>query len=261
MRSAAWIMLVLSGLLLAACGSRETQPARTGSAVERTSPVRAAEINTRLGVGYLERGDVQLAMEKLLKAVEQDPSHAPAHLALGMIYERIGDSRRAVEHVQRAVRLAPGDGAAHNSLATLYCRFGRFKDADREFQLALEDPFYRTPDLVLANAGACAKRAGDMESAERYLRSALDIDPRSPVALYHLADLSYQQGDAFRARAFIQRLESIVEPDAGTLMLAWRVETALGSVQDAERYAGLLRARFPDSDEAQALRLAQLNND
>ncbi len=243
-------------LLLSGCASTggELNPQRTGSAVERVSPVRAADINTRLGVGYLERGQIQLALEKLELAVSQDPHHVPAHLALGIVYERIGRDTRALGHLERAARLAPEDGAVHNSFAALLCRVERFDEADRHFREALEDPFYPTPEVVLSNAGSCARRAGRDSEAEDYLRQALEIDPRNRLALFNLATLSFESGRAFPARAFLQRLEATgpLGPDA--LLLGVRVERALNSPEDAERYAMQLRSRYPESLQAEQLR-------
>lgn len=247
--------VTLMCLVLSGCATNDVQPSqRTGSSGDRVSPVRAAEINTRLGVGYMERGDLQIAMEKLEAAVRQDPEHVPAHLALGILYESIDRDAQALEHLRRAARLAPDDGAAQNSYAALLCRTGRYEEADRHFRRAMNDPFYATPEVVLANAGACARRGELYIEAEKYLRDALEIDPANRLALFNLSELFYQKGNALRARAFLQRLESIgpVGPDA--LWLGYRIESELNSAPDVERYAELLRGRYPDSPQASELR-------
>lgn len=251
-RSAAGAFIVL---LVAGCATtnNDVSPQRTGSSVERISPVRAADINTRLGVGYLERGQIQLALEKLELAVRQDEQHVPAHLALGIVYERIGRQERALDHLERAVRLAPEDGAAHNSLAALLCRIGRFGDADRHFRSALNDPFYSTPEVVLTNAGSCARRAERLEDAETYLREALQIDPVNQVALFNLALVTLDRNEAFTARAFLQRLEGTGPLGPEGLLLGVRIESALENVEEAQLYASRLRARYPDSLEADQL--------
>ena len=244
-------------IALAGCAtsnSSDSDPRRSGSAVDRVSPVRAAEVNTRLGVGYLERGELQVALEKLELAVRQDPKHVPAHLALGIVYQSIDRNERALEHLETAVELAPEDGGAHNSYAALLCRVGRYKEADRHFRSALNDPFYATPGVALANAGSCARRDGRNEEAERYLREALEYDPRSRTALFNLAGLSFQQGESLRARAFLQRLEGAGGLGARALLLAVQVERSLGSEAIAEGYARTLIERYPDSPQASQLR-------
>lgn len=247
--------MLYATLFLGSCATTpEDRPTRTG--MDRTSPVRAAEVNTRLGLGYLEQGEVQLALEKLQYAIRLDAEHVPAHIAIGVIYESLGDDSRAARHLLRASRLAPEDGGTQNIYGTFLCRHGRFAEADRHFQIATRDPFYDTPEVAWTNAGACARRAGEPEKAERYLRNALSISPNYPEALYHMADLSYQQGDAFRARAFLQRFEAAAADEPGSLILGYRVETALSSPGEANRYANRLQQLFPDSPEARELRQA-----
>ncbi|MCA1778714.1 MAG: type IV pilus biogenesis/stability protein PilW [Xanthomonadaceae bacterium] len=244
-------MLVLTGC---ASSSPVEQPRRSGSTVDRVSPNRAAELNTRLGVGYLERGNVEIALEKLQLAVRLDPKHAPAHLAIGIVYDSIGRDSQALKHLKTAVELAPGDGAAHNSLAAVLCEAGRYDEADKQFKAALEDPFYSTPDVVLANAGACARRGGKDSTAERYLRDALSIDPANRSALFNLSQMYYSQGNALQARAFLQRLESTGQMGPASLLLGYRIERALTSEETAKRYATLLETRYPESPQASEMR-------
>ncbi|MDT8408517.1 MAG: type IV pilus biogenesis/stability protein PilW [Wenzhouxiangellaceae bacterium] len=242
--------------VLTACSTTEStrNVVRSGSSADRISPVRAAELNTRMGVGYLEQGEPQIAMQKLLLAVQQDPEHVPAHLALGFVYESINSNDKALQHLKTAVRLAPEDGAAHNSYAALLCRVGRYKEADRHFQAALEDPFYSTPDVALANAGACARRDGRDADAEGYLREALSIDEQNRSALFNLSEMFFLQGNALQARAFLQRLESIGRLSPAALLLGYRIERALDSDQMARQYAQTIESQFPDSPQASELR-------
>jgi len=119
---------------------------------------------------------------------------------------------------------------------------------------AVRDPFYDTPEVAWANAGACARRNGDLETADQHLRRAIEIDPQYPDPLYHLADIHYQQGEAFRARAFLQRFESVANPEPGALLLGYRIERQLDNHADAYQYADRLEREFPDSSQARELR-------
>lgn len=254
-------MLALS-LLLAACATTQGEPDRSGhTGMNRISPVRAADINTRLGVGYFERGDLQLAMEKLERAIEFDPAHVPAHVTLAMVQERLGRHSRARGHYLDAVRMAPEDGGTLNSYATFLCRQGEYVQAEEYFSRAIADPFYATREVAHTNAGACAIRGGMPERAERHLREALSINPAYSDALYHLARLHLQQGDAFRARAFLQRFEAAGEIDPAALGLGYRIERQLGNTREAARYLQRLEAGFPDSPEARDIRQQTSEND
>lgn len=250
MKCAALLSLVLS---LAACATTG-QNGGAGGSMDQPSPVRAAEINTQLGIGYMERGQGRIAMEKLELALQHDPDHVPAMGALGLLHEQFGNMSRAEQYYRRAARLAPNDGATQNMYGAYLCRVGKLNEAVRRFIAATEDPFYDTPDLAWSNAGTCALGIPDAERAETYFRRALEINPNLPEALYHMADLQYRQGDAFRARAFLQRLEATSMFDPEILMLGYRIETALSNPTQAEEYATRLQTRFPDSVEATALR-------
>jgi type IV pilus assembly protein PilF len=255
----AWIICVMTVALLGCATTSEPPTARSG--MDRVSPVRGAEINTRLGVGYLERGQTQTAMEKLQTALEHDPDHVPAHIALALIYDQIGDSARAARHYRQAARLAPNDGGTQNSYAVFLCRQGNYQDAERHFMTAVNDPFYSTPQVAWSNAGACARRSGRLDVANQHLRKALEIDPEYPDPLLHLAELYYQQGEAFRARAFLQRFESAANPEPGALLLGFRIESRLQNSHDANQYASRLEQQFPDSDEVSELRRERQHHD
>ncbi len=260
-RTAGLLVAMLVGLVLTGCATSPDTGPTTRAGMDRVSPVRAAEVNTRLGIGYLERGELQIAMEKLNTALRHDSAHVPAIVTLAMIYEEIGNTSQAERHYRQALRHAPNDGATLNSYAVFRCRRGDYADAEDVFERALLDPFYATPEVAKLNAGACARRSGEYERAEHHLRSALDIDPELPGALYHLAQLYYQQDDAFRARAFLQRFEATGTTEPGALLLGFRVESSLGNVSEARHYSSILEERYPDSREARELRTQVQDDD
>lgn len=255
------LLLAATVLALCACATTPDSASYEREGMNRVSPVRAAEVNARLGLGYMERGQLQLAIEKLETSLRHDPDHTPAHLTLALIYEQLGDSRRAGQHYRRASRLAPNDGATQNAFAVHLCRQGDYREADRHFQRALDDPFYETPELAYSNAGSCARRAGDLEQAEAYLREALAIAPGYPDALYRMAELKLEQDDPFRARAFLQRFESAAGTEASALKLGYRIEYALDNPIEADQYAARLEQDFPESSQARELRSLREDDD
>lgn len=261
--SRVWFCLCLLVLaaLLAGCATTapEAQHGRTG--MDRVSPVRSAEIHTRLGIGYRDRGQLQLAVENLEIALRQDPNHTPAHVVMALLQERVGNTRKAEHHYRQAARLAPTDGATQNAYAVFLCRNGQFNEAQQRFERAFADPFYATPEVAFANAGACARRANRPEQAEVWLRRAVEIDPNFSDALYQLAELYFEQGELLRARAFLQRFEGVADTDAVSLRLGFMIESALDNPPDAERYVRALESAFPNSAEAQEVRILRRNDE
>ncbi len=214
---------------------------------------RAAELNTQLGREYMDRGQYEVALEKLKKAVASDNDFAPAHTMLAVLYETIGETDNAGRHFQAAVRADPSDGGVNNNYGAFLCRTGKPEGVDRYFETALQDPFYRTPEVAMTNAGACALQRGDEEQGETYLRQALAYDPEFPDALLALAGLSYERNDLLRARAFLQRFDVAGAMTPESLLLGYRIETGLGNREQANRYRTELIQQFPAAPETAEL--------
>ncbi|MFN9731030.1 MAG: type IV pilus biogenesis/stability protein PilW [Pseudomonadota bacterium] len=243
---------LLLAVALAGCGAT---PARRDPPATRDADGReqAVQTNVRLGQGYLSQGKLELARDKLLRALELDPRSVPAHTVVAILYERIGDRERARVHYRRSVELAPAAGDAQNNYATFLCQEGNYEEADRRFGLALDDPFYRTPAVALSNRGACALSAGRAEAAEESLRRAVQLAPDMPDALYGLARATFARGDFLRARAFVQRYEATGASGAEGLLLGYQIERSLGNMPGANDYRQRLLAQFPDSEAARRL--------
>lgn len=240
------VTALIIAALAAGCVSAPT-------AGQKVSDQDAARYNVQLGMNYLQRGDLEGAREKLERAVQQDPSLPAAHAALGILYERAGDMRRAGDHLRRATRLAPDDPNMLNNYGGFLCRQGDRREGIRHFDLAAGNPYYRTPEAALTNAGVCARGIPDAEVAENYFRRALDANRNYADALLQLADLSLETQRALQARAFLQRYEAVSSASPYSLALGHRIETAAGDLQAASEYAGRLRREFPDSREARGL--------
>lgn len=243
------ILRVLPTLLLvAACAS---SPA--GSEGEDQAR-RAAETNTQLGRQYMQRGDFEIALDKLKRAVAYDKTYAPAHTVLAFLYENIGDDEMAEKEYREAVRYDPDDGGVNNNFGAFLCSDNRWADAEPYFERALNDPFYDTPEVALSNAGLCALNAGDLDKADKYLRQSIEYDANLSASLLALAQLSYRQGKDLNARAFLQRYEGVASHTEESLELGYRVEKELGDENAADRYRRQLVQQFPNSSAARSLK-------
>lgn len=214
----------------------------------------AARIHTELAQHYMANGDLQGALAKLQLALKFDPDYAPAHTVIAYVYEKIGKLPEAEAHYRRAEALEPGKGATNNNLGQFLCRTGKAQESVGYFRKAVADPFYNTPDMALANAGICQMNIGDVAGAEASFRDAIAKNPHNGSALFHLAEVLYRQGDAFRARAFIQRFDALGQPSAEALKLGYDIELRLGNMDAAQTYLRRLQGQFPDSEQARALK-------
>jgi type IV pilus assembly protein PilF len=225
-----------------------------GGGVERPSVNDAAQANLNLGAGYLRQGNTTLAIERLRRALAQDPQLVEAHSTIAVAYDQIGSLDEAETHYQRATQLDPNNGDAANKYAVFLCnRQNRWADAAPYFQRAANDPSYRTPEVALTNAGVCARTAGQTEAAVESFRAALARNARYPDALLNLMELSHEGGNPLQARAFIQRYLAAHSPTAPVLWLCVQVERELNDAAAADRCAAQLRSGFRGSAELEQL--------
>jgi len=231
----------------------------TSSSVSSQGAEDAALANLNLGVAYLRQGRPEVALANLQEALEYDPRLMAAHSTIAIVYEQLQQPALAEEHYRRAMQLGPEDGSAANSYAVFLCRNGRWTEAERYFRRAADSPRYPTPEAALTNAGVCARGAGDLAAAERYLREALTRNDGFPDALYNMADLSYQSQDYLAARAFTQRYLSGAAGSPEILLLCVRVERQLGGDDAAAQCAAQLRTGFPNSAEVTQLNATERN--
>ena len=231
-------------LLLTACTSTP------GPVDEESDARKAAETNTALGQGYMQREQYEIALEKLKRAVAYDNTYAPAHTVLGILYETIGELDLAEKEYAEAVTYDPDDGDINNNYGAFLCSVGKGKGADQYFLKAVKDPFYKTPEVAYLNAGNCALSEGDLDKADVFLRQSLGYNDKMPSALISMADVNYQTGNYLRARAFLQRFGSVGAWDEDSLLLGYRIESKLGDAKSANRYRVELLSLFPDSSQA-----------
>jgi type IV pilus assembly protein PilF len=221
---------------------------------EKQDRAAAAEANTSLGLTYMSQGKLQDAKEKIEKALGQNPKSATTQQAAGFLYDRLGDDKKARSHYEQAVKLA-GDSNPEviNNYAVFLCRKGDKKLGEKYFLEAAQNALYRTPEAAYSNAGRCARADGRPKDAEPYFRKALAIRPEFPDALVQMAELTFEAGNAFQARAFLQRYMAVATATAESLWIGYRIEKSMGDEQAAREYADRLKREFPTSEQTTQL--------
>ena len=250
-RIVAMLGLVLASLLSAGCQSGGNLREPTAAVAQDVDPL--AKNYTQLGLGYMREGEYELAWRRLHRALEIAPDYSAAHNGMGLLYERLKQPSKADEEYSRAVTLNPTDSSAQTNYGSFLCREGRVEEAEQRFLQALKNSLYATPENAYANAGVCLHGAGQDEKAERYLRSALERNPKLPTALLTMAEIRYDAKKMLSARAYLQRYLEVGEQTPKVLWLGIRIERELGDRQAVASYAARLRSRFPDAEETALL--------
>ena len=206
------------GVPRAAALADGASPARPAAEAGQGAPRRpeaydAYMLGLRFWSQRTENG-VREAIHHFERAVDLEPSFAPAHAALADAYGlaaalRYGDLsadegfRRAREAARRALQLDPRLAAAHTALALILQNDGQRVEAEREFRLALDlDPrsataLQRYAQLMLGN--------GRLSSAIEVTERALALDPLAPALNSNLCYFLYLARSYDRAAGYCRK--------------------------------------------------------
>ncbi len=206
------VAIVLAGALLGACAS--------------TSPDMKREANARMemGIGYLRQNNSPAAMKELTKAKELDPDNPEIDMVLGIAYQARGDFKNAEKFLRRAVNRKPDYADAHNNLGYLLSLQGRSKEAIREYEKAVGNILYQTPEVGYTNMGEEYRRMKDLKKAEEMYRRAISFNSRYAAAYRGLSTVETATNRwADAARSLDQCIAYAPE--------SWNCWMELGSVQ------------------------------
>lgn len=239
--------LIFAAMLASGCAMISQGPVSESDA-------NAAKLNLQLGVGYMQQGNYQVALEKLKKSLEYNDRFAETHNALGVLYEETGENALAEEHYQRAVALDDHYTLAKMNYGRFLCAHGKPAEGESLFLAVASDPSDKSSGAAYTSAGSCAKQANDLGKAEEYFRKALEQNPNDVVGLYEMTQLSHQQAKDLQARAFLQRYHDLAGYSPASLLLGIEIEDALGGGSLRQEYERLLLTRFGDSDPARRIK-------
>jgi type IV pilus assembly protein PilF len=242
-------------------GCASNKPAQTTAAPVAPEPVKAqeatplqrAQIKTDLAAGYYERGQFDVALQVLDEAQNLDPNYPKTYNVYGLVYTMLGETQKAETNFQRGLALAPNDSDIRANWGAFLCATGRAREAIPEFEAALRDSLYKSPEIALINAGKCSATLGENKKADEYFRRALGASPGNSIAAYNLALLAYREARLDDARSWLRPVMRDASPRAEALYLGMCIERKQGDRQAEISYMTQLRNRFPNSPEAKAL--------
>jgi type IV pilus assembly protein PilF len=217
------------------------------------TPRQRAEIHAELAAGYYERAQMNIALEELAIAEQIDATYPRIYNLYGLVYTYMNELPRAEQYFKRALELAPSDPETRHNWGWYLCTHGRARESIPEFEVAIRNPLYRSPEVALVNAGKCSASIGDVAAADQYFRRALQIRPNDPTAAYNLALVSYRGARLAESRALMRIVMQQTNPAPEALFLGLCIERKLGDRAAEQSYVTQLRNRYPDSAETRAI--------
>jgi Flp pilus assembly protein TadD len=156
--------------------------------------------HNNLGLAYMSKGQVDVAMAEYEIALTLKPDHAEAHNNLGLAYMSKGQVDIAMAEFETALRLNPGYSNAHNNLGNVYADKGQLDKAMAEYQtVLLLDPSNADAHN---NLGCLFESVGQLDKAMTEFETALRLKPNHKEAHNNLAViyLRRQGGDGTQRR-------------------------------------------------------------
>jgi len=236
-------------VLLSACGGGAAKKSST----DITANESPGDLYVNMAAAYYQRGQMNEALDRALQGMAQDKRNPRAHYVLGIIYQRLGKTKEARQYFAEAVRIEPNNPDFLNAHGSMLCLERKYAEALAQFEKALADPLYRSPEVARMNAADCARRSNRRAESERYLREALSTNPNFAPALLAMAKLSFERGAYPDARHYMARYSRVGQTTPEALLLASRIEAQLGNKKGAKALAEALQARFPDAPELMQL--------
>lgn len=240
-----WSTLLLLVMIISMTACVKTTPPEKNA--------RAAELNVRLGVNYLQSGNFKLANRKLKKALAQNPRSSLVQWTNALLEEKLDHPEEAESHYKKAVKLNRNDSEAYNNYGAFLCRQQRVDEALQAFESAVNNPLYSTKDYAYTNAGICLNEQGRKDEAKAYFLKALEIHPPSASANYQLALLYYEQGGYRQSSLIRERIRGEAANTAHVLWLCAVTERQLGNNNRAGSCSKKLLHLYPASKEADKL--------
>ncbi len=194
---------------------------------EHNKQLSAAKINTRLGMAYLERHDIQRSKQKLLLALQQGPTLPEAWYSMGYFLESTGNKEQAKQYYLKAVQFGSGRGDTLNNYGTFLCRSGDYQGAVQQFLKAVQDPNYLQLAAAYENAGLCTLKTAHPAEARRYFEKALAEDPKRSTSLIELAELNFNLGKYALARRELDQYLRSFSPTGRTYLLEQKIDGKL----------------------------------
>ena len=213
-----------------------------------------AKIHTELAASYYQRSQYAIALQELDVAMQANDKYVTAYNVRALVRMALREDQRAEADFKYALALDQQDSETHNNYGWFMCQRGREREAMQQFQAALANPLYATPEKSNLNAGLCAQRLTEFREADNFFQRALLLKANYAEALVALAALNYELNDYAQAKSYFMRyLQQSPELTPAQLLLAVRIEKKFGDRQAQESFTLQLRKHFPESREVQQL--------
>ncbi len=178
---------------------------------------------------YDRTGNISLAEQAYVRAIEIDSYYNPARINLAGLYYNQKRFAEAEKLFKKVIELEPAFGQAYYSLGLLYAEQNKMLEAVEYMKLATEKIDYN--DRVPYNYGLILQQLGKRDEAELAFKRGLSINPNSTSNLYALGYLYFEQKRFKEAAPVLQRLLALEPENQQYQQIYSTIQQALGQNQ------------------------------
>ncbi len=158
-----------------------------------TSVFSRAQLHFRRGKACMERGEYDLAIDSLAKALYEDPNFVKAHILLAKAYtKKKGAYLESIKYLKNALELDPDNLEACTLLARIYIENGKYEDALPVVKGILE--IAPNSGFAYGYMGEILHYKGKDQEAIEALRRSLQLDQGNPRVYFLLGKVFERLG-------------------------------------------------------------------
>lgn len=240
-----FLVLCILGLL-SACAVQEFEGER------KVDPIAGARARVAIAAEYIQKGQPELALQHLQRALEQDPKSFEAHNVMGVLLEQDDNFEKAEQSYQKALSLNGDYPQARNNYGVLLFRLKRYKEAMAQLDIAANDLSYERREVALDYVGRIALMLDQKDKAYTSFERLLKLSPRMPEPALILAQLAFDDKKYDDAARYYQKyLRNLAKErqSAAALWLGIRLARLKKDIDTIASYELVLREFYPQSPE------------
>ncbi|RMD47753.1 MAG: tetratricopeptide repeat protein, partial [Aquificota bacterium] len=135
--------------------------------------IKTAKYHFKVGISYLNSGNLAEAIYNLNKAYALDKNNVDILNALGIAYSKVGELDKAQQYFLEAIKINPNKIESYVNLGVLLAQKKDYGSALKNFKIAANSPDYKSKEKVYYNMALIYKNLGNLDKYEKNLQKAI----------------------------------------------------------------------------------------
>ncbi len=170
---------------------------------------KTAQYHFKVGVSYLNSGNMAEAIYNLNQAYTIKPHDPDILNALGIAYTKVGELDKAQEYFLKAIQSNPKKAESYVNLGILLAKKKDYGSAEEYFKKAIKNPNYKNKEKAYYNLALVYLKLGNLEKYEESLKKAIAYNNFFLPAYEELGNYYMQQEEYDKAKTLYEKAISL----------------------------------------------------